>query len=222
MSADFRQGAEPDDNVVGDGSDKDANSFENDKPNPFTNDQNSIITFKGIQGGLKALAQTLPELSVPNMNASYFPTVPQQYPGGIVSGDEFKTPATVIHNNENTLGKGGSRLTPFGTTLPTMVLEIATNFSEGNCTSMLDCFNNSTQRNQTSSINENSEKQFWALIILLFPMLTMFGNGLVIVSVYKERSLRTVTNFLIVSLATADLLVATIVMPFYVYYMVSY
>ncbi|XP_072177291.1 dopamine receptor 2-like [Diadema setosum] len=44
--------------------------------------------------------------------------------------------------------------------------------------------------------------------------LTIFGNTLVIAAVYRERSLRTVTNLFIVSLAFADLLVGAIVVPF--------
>lgn len=62
---------------------------------------------------------------------------------------------------------------------------------------------------------------FWALSLLVFPVLTLFGNVLVIMSVSKERSLKTATNYFIVSLAVADLLVAVGVMPFGVYYLVS-
>ncbi|XP_013191520.1 dopamine D2-like receptor [Amyelois transitella] len=60
---------------------------------------------------------------------------------------------------------------------------------------------------------------FWALSLLVFPLLTLFGNVLVIMSVAKERSLQTATNYFIVSLAVADLLVAVVVMPFGVYYL---
>lgn len=43
---------------------------------------------------------------------------------------------------------------------------------------------------------------------------------LVILSVCRERALQTVTNYFIVSLALADLLVAVVVMPFAVYVLV--
>lgn len=44
---------------------------------------------------------------------------------------------------------------------------------------------------------------------------------LVILAVIRERTLQTVTNYFIVSLAIADLLVAVVVMPFGVYILVS-
>lgn len=64
-------------------------------------------------------------------------------------------------------------------------------------------------------------KNYWALGLLVFPILTLFGNVLVIISVCRERALQSVTNYFIVSLALADLLVALMVMPFAVYVLVS-
>uniref|UniRef100_A0A1I7TJ11 Dopamine receptor 3 n=2 Tax=Caenorhabditis tropicalis TaxID=1561998 RepID=A0A1I7TJ11_9PELO len=52
----------------------------------------------------------------------------------------------------------------------------------------------------------------------LIPTMAVFGNALVIMSVFRERSLQTVTNMLIVSLAVSDLMVAIGVMSFGVYY----
>lgn len=56
-----------------------------------------------------------------------------------------------------------------------------------------------------------------ALLLLVFPALTVFGNVLVCLSVVREQNLRTLTNYFIVSLAVADIMVAILVMPFGVY-----
>ena len=97
--------------------------------------------------------------------------------------------------------------------------------------SSLETVSNSSLNFNASLIANNStsgggrqieEKDYWALLLVLFPLLTVFGNVLVILSVSKERSLQTATNYFIVSLAIADLLVATLVMPFAVYVLVSF
>lgn len=87
----------------------------------------------------------------------------------------------------------------------------------------LDITANSTNFNETgieSGGGEFEARDYWALILFFFPLLTVFGNVLVILSVYRERTLQTATNYFIISLAIADLLVATLVMPFAVYIMV--
>jgi len=58
---------------------------------------------------------------------------------------------------------------------------------------------------------------FWTLLLLVFPVLTVFGNILVVLGVYRERSLQSATNYFIVSLAIADIMVAILVMPLAVY-----
>ncbi|XP_054719151.1 dopamine D2-like receptor [Uloborus diversus] len=73
----------------------------------------------------------------------------------------------------------------------------------------------------SSSSESVSEKVFWALLLIPLPLVAVVGNILVILSVYKEKSLQTVTNYFIVSLACADLLVAAVVMPFAVYVLVN-
>lgn len=75
--------------------------------------------------------------------------------------------------------------------------------------------------NNTDAVNPDQSDQsfhYWALILLFCPISTIFGNILVVVAVIKEKSLRTVTNYFVVSLALADLTVAAAVMPFAVYY----
>lgn len=87
---------------------------------------------------------------------------------------------------------------------------------EANWSSWLNNSLNST------GLDEEPERNYWALVLVLFPFLTLFGNVLVILAVYRERSLQSATNYFIVSLALADLLVAVVVMPFAVYVLVSF
>ena len=67
-----------------------------------------------------------------------------------------------------------------------------------------------------------SDKNYWALLLLVLCIIVVFGNVLVILSVAKERSLQNITNYFIVSLAVADLCVAGVVMPLYAYTMVTF
>ena len=62
-----------------------------------------------------------------------------------------------------------------------------------------------------------SPGNWWALMLTVFPVLTVFGNVLVVLSVYREKTLQSVTNYFIVSLAVADIMVAVCVMPLAVY-----
>ena len=66
------------------------------------------------------------------------------------------------------------------------------------------------------------DKNYWAVVLGLVCIIVVIGNVLVIVSVFKERVLQNITNYFIVSLAVADLLVAGCVMPFSVYVVVSH
>jgi dopamine D2-like receptor len=68
---------------------------------------------------------------------------------------------------------------------------------------------------ETTSVN------YWAFILIIFPLFTIFGNILVVISVYREKSLHTVTNYFVVSLAISDITVAAVVMPFAIYLEVS-
>jgi hypothetical protein len=52
------------------------------------------------------------------------------------------------------------------------------------------------------------------VVLAMFSFITIAGNALVITAVTKEIYLRTVTNYFIVSLAVADLIMGSIVMPF--------
>lgn len=52
-----------------------------------------------------------------------------------------------------------------------------------------------------------------ALVLVMLMLTTTIGNLFVIVAILIERNLRTIGNYLVLSLAIADLLVACLVMP---------
>ncbi|KAJ8010746.1 hypothetical protein DPEC_G00078360 [Dallia pectoralis] len=64
---------------------------------------------------------------------------------------------------------------------------------------------------------ERSVCNYYAMLYSLLILAIVFGNVLVCLAVVRERSLQTTTNYLVVSLAVADLLVASLVMPWAVY-----
>uniref|UniRef100_A0AAY4AW23 D(3) dopamine receptor n=1 Tax=Denticeps clupeoides TaxID=299321 RepID=A0AAY4AW23_9TELE len=64
---------------------------------------------------------------------------------------------------------------------------------------------------------EDNERNYYAMLYSLLILAIVFGNVLVCMAVLRERSLQTTTNYLVVSLAVADLLVASLVMPWAVY-----
>ena len=56
-----------------------------------------------------------------------------------------------------------------------------------------------------------------AVFLIFIIIITLLGNGSVCVTVFLNRSLRTFTNLLVVSLAVSDLMVATLSLPFRVH-----
>lgn len=82
--------------------------------------------------------------------------------------------------------------------------------------------NDSFYGNGTWGFNETDHEQkhpynYYAMLLTLLIFVIVFGNVLVCMAVSREKALQTTTNYLIVSLAVADLLVATLVMPWVVY-----
>jgi octopamine receptor len=69
--------------------------------------------------------------------------------------------------------------------------------------------------NLIASVEWTEPRNLLSLAVLLFiNVLVIAGNCLVIAAVYCSHKLRSVTNFFIVSLAVADLLVGLAVLPF--------
>ncbi|XP_075047406.1 D(2) dopamine receptor [Mixophyes fleayi] len=77
-----------------------------------------------------------------------------------------------------------------------------------------DEFNNGTNG---TVIEQKTHYNYYAMLLTLLIFVIVFGNVLVCMAVSREKALQTTTNYLIVSLAVADLLVATLVMPWVVY-----
>lgn len=63
--------------------------------------------------------------------------------------------------------------------------------------------------------------RYWTVLLGIFVLMTLFGNILVVLAVVRVRSLQSVTNYLILSLAIADIFVGVLVMPLAVYVEVS-
>ncbi|XP_038154549.1 dopamine receptor D2a [Cyprinodon tularosa] len=83
-------------------------------------------------------------------------------------------------------------------------------------------YNDSFYDNGTWHFNETKPEHshhynYYAMLLTLLIFVIVFGNVLVCIAVSREKALQTTTNYLIVSLAVADLLVATLVMPWVVY-----
>ncbi|KTG02610.1 hypothetical protein cypCar_00003430 [Cyprinus carpio] len=64
---------------------------------------------------------------------------------------------------------------------------------------------------------EEVKRNYYAMLYSILILAIVFGNVLVCIAVLREKALQTSTNYLVVSLAVADLLVASLVMPWAVY-----
>ncbi|XP_036114636.1 D(2) dopamine receptor isoform X2 [Molossus molossus] len=71
--------------------------------------------------------------------------------------------------------------------------------------------------NGSEGKSDEQHYNYYATLLVLLIFIIVFGNVLVCMAVSREKALQTTTNYLIVSLAVADLLVATLVMPWGVY-----
>jgi len=81
--------------------------------------------------------------------------------------------------------------------------------------SVFDLCINSSDEHQLPPVDD--PLNYWAIVLVMFPLLTVFGNSLVVLSVFREKTLQTATNYFIVSLATSDIMVALLVMPLSIY-----
>ncbi|CAG9862923.1 unnamed protein product [Phyllotreta striolata] len=102
-----------------------------------------------------------------------------------------------------------------------------------NCTNLTSCFDEVPYENLTvanETVIDGSGTEPLADLILmgvlsvvlgLMILVTVIGNVFVIAAILLERNLQNVANYLIVSLAVADLMVACLVMPLGAVYVIS-
>lgn len=65
----------------------------------------------------------------------------------------------------------------------------------------------------TAYLEPDFEYNWWALLGVLFILAGFIGNCLVCVAVATDKRLQTPTNYFLLSLAVADMLVSVVVMP---------
>ncbi|VVC43260.1 G protein-coupled receptor, rhodopsin-like,GPCR, rhodopsin-like, 7TM [Cinara cedri] len=110
-----------------------------------------------------------------------------------------------------------------------VVLTIAftlTNVADGNETTTSLALVNETEYDETANMTDEEytemlenyitpQKSEWVFIFLhsVVFVVGLIGNALVCVAVYRNRTMRTVTNYFIVNLAVADFLVILICLP---------
>ncbi len=119
----------------------------------------------------------------------------------------FRLDATSLKSkrvlDENTPGNGGS-----APKVPSMELTTVT----------FPSLNSSADTNGTSAQRPSPHSQYVSVVIILVVtviiLVTIVGNVLVVVAVFTSRALRAPQNLFLVSLASADILVATLVIPF--------
>lgn len=99
---------------------------------------------------------------------------------------------------------------------PRQALQLPTSMDFPNM-SWYDGIEDNRTSNDSSLDPEPHQYNYYAMLLTLLIFVIVFGNVLVCMAVSREKALQTTTNYLIVSLAVADLLVATLVMPWGVY-----
>lgn len=85
---------------------------------------------------------------------------------------------------------------------------------EADNATILDHFYTNTSNSTCKNVTLDPQVIGVGLFLALFILVAIIGNILVILSVVCNRHLQTVTNFFIVNLAIADLLLSIIVLPF--------
>lgn len=135
----------------------------------------------------------------------------------MVSGHENSTYilSTFVYNysaaiTEDGANAGNAETVGYNTDYDDIVGDIVGNRSYD--TTFVSMVNNVTEALEEAVVQ--TKHPVIGVVLAMFTFITVLGNLLVITAVVKELYLRTVTNYLIVSLAIADIMVGGIVMPF--------
>lgn len=86
---------------------------------------------------------------------------------------------------------------------------------------------NNENENNITKVSESTDIQTlplrWEYLFLsVIPIVCIVGNSMVIIAVWRTKNLQTPTNYLLVSLSIADLIVGAFAMPFHIYISVSF
>lgn len=81
--------------------------------------------------------------------------------------------------------------------------------------------NTSTGSSEDEAVGDLIIMAVTSIVLGLMILVTVIGNVFVIAAIILERNLQNVANYLVASLAVADLLVACLVMPLGAVYEVS-
>lgn len=74
-------------------------------------------------------------------------------------------------------------------------------------------YEQSTLINITRNMSTTDHIRYGYSLLLLLAVFTVIGNCLIVIAICRFKELRTVTNYMILSLAIADLLIGLVVMP---------
>ena len=76
-------------------------------------------------------------------------------------------------------------------------------------------------KGNASNSGGHAERRWIYIALGIIPLWILFGNLMVLLAVLWHRSLQTLSNWVIASLAATDFLLALIVVPFGIYQLVS-
>ncbi|KAH9418318.1 G-protein coupled receptor [Dermatophagoides pteronyssinus] len=140
----------------------------------------------------------------------------------LAAADDNHTATTTINDTRFIRSFSYFTDTQHQTTTITNLTKDCYHLSSSSSSNQLKSFTTTTNNNDNYNYIEELLKEKFnnatviisVIILVLINIMVIFGNILVILSVFTSQKLRTVTNFFIVSLAVADFLVGIAVLPY--------